>query len=118
MITKYAVAAMKPLPDPAAQAHCHERGFDLDQRFSTQELANQFVRDAAGWVEPDSRVGPTEVEEIWMRTCTECSHRQVDGEPQNGMTNAYRNRKCRRCKSDSLDYGSTTYRPVKKPDAQ
>lgn len=47
-------------------------------------------------------------EDAWIRTCDECGHRQQDKEPGDGrgMTDAYRNRKCRACKSPALDYGS------------
>jgi len=41
----------------------------------------------------------------WIRECQECFHLQKDTEPINGMSDAYRNRKCKKCKSDALDYG-------------
>lgn len=44
---------------------------------------------------------------LWTRTCQECDHQQVDNPPKStGPTDAYLNRKCRRCKSEALDYGS------------
>ena len=44
----------------------------------------------------------------YIRTCQECSHRQTDTPPPdpNKMTEAFRNRKCKRCKSEALDLGS------------
>lgn len=44
----------------------------------------------------------------WIRRCQECGNEQVDNPMEYGkeMTNSYRNRKCKRCKSESLDYGS------------
>lgn len=45
-------------------------------------------------------------ENAWIRTCTECGHKQQDTEPSAGLSNAYCNRKCRKCKSEALDYGT------------
>lgn len=44
----------------------------------------------------------------WIRTCQSCGNKQKDNEPkeQGVMTEAYRNRKCKKCKSEDLDYGS------------
>lgn len=56
-----------------------------------------------------SKLVETMHNEAWVRTCQECGHRQLDKEPSEGMSDAYRNRKCKRCKSESLDYGSTNY---------
>ena len=44
--------------------------------------------------------------DAWIRTCQECFHKQQDTEPKGEITNAYRNRKCRKCKSEALDYGT------------
>ncbi len=41
----------------------------------------------------------------WIRTCQECGNEQKDKEPKGEMTPAYRLRKCRKCKSEALDYG-------------
>lgn len=43
----------------------------------------------------------------WIRTCQECNHKQTAKEPEAGkpMTDSYANSKCRRCKSESLDFG-------------
>lgn len=42
----------------------------------------------------------------WIRTCQECGNKQEDKNP-NGLVNlAYCNRKCKKCKSEALDYGS------------
>jgi hypothetical protein len=45
---------------------------------------------------------------VWIRTCQECGHRQKDKEPNRDkeLTNAYRDRLCKKCKSEGLDYGS------------
>lgn len=44
----------------------------------------------------------------FIRICQECGNKQEDTQPQLGqITDAYRDRKCKRCKSESLDYGST-----------
>ena len=42
----------------------------------------------------------------FLRTCQECSHQQKDRDPQGNPTIAYNERKCRKCHSISLDYGS------------
>lgn len=41
----------------------------------------------------------------FVRTCQECGHNQTDEEPGDVLTPAYRDRKCRKCKSTALDYG-------------
>jgi len=49
---------------------------------------------------------------IWIRTCQSCGHKQECPRPtftdktKDGLTDAYCNRKCKKCKSESLDYGS------------
>ncbi len=49
-----------------------------------------------------------EQEAIWIRTCQECGHEQKAKPPneQKELTDSYLNSKCRKCKSESLDYGS------------
>ena len=44
----------------------------------------------------------------WTRTCQSCGHEQKDKEPstQGVFTKAYEYRKCKKCGSESLDYGS------------
>ena len=49
----------------------------------------------------------------WIRTCQSCGLEQACPRPtfnntkdQDGLTNAYRNRRCKKCKSEDLDYGS------------
>lgn len=44
---------------------------------------------------------------MWIRTCQECGHIQPARKPteQSELTDAYRNTKCKRCKSEALDYG-------------
>lgn len=43
----------------------------------------------------------------WIRTCQECGHEQEDKQPVYGdfLTDTYSNRKCKKCKSEALDYG-------------
>lgn len=43
----------------------------------------------------------------WTRTCQECGHRQTAHEPNKDreLPLAYTNAKCKRCKSEALDYG-------------
>jgi Zn finger protein HypA/HybF involved in hydrogenase expression len=47
-------------------------------------------------------------EQAWIRTCQECGNKQKDNPPPNDreLSDAYRNRKCKKCKSESLDYGT------------
>ena len=47
--------------------------------------------------------------EKWIRTCQECNHEQEDNAPEYGksLPDSYVNRACKKCKSESLDYGST-----------
>jgi len=46
----------------------------------------------------------------FIRTCQECGNRQVAKEPSifdsGKLSDAYRNRKCKKCKSEALDFGS------------
>lgn len=51
----------------------------------------------------------------WYRTCQECGHEQRAKEPDHSreLAPSYRNAKCRKCKSEALDYGSTKSDPDK-----
>lgn len=51
-----------------------------------------------------SRIAPGE----FFRTCQECGHEQRATPPNTSreLSDAYRNAKCRRCKSEALDYGT------------
>ena len=44
----------------------------------------------------------------WVRTCQECGNEQKDNKPdsEQELSDSYRNRKCKKCKSESLDYGT------------
>lgn len=46
---------------------------------------------------------------VWYRTCQECGHEQIAKQPDlnKELTNSYRDTKCKRCKSEALDYGTT-----------
>jgi len=43
----------------------------------------------------------------WIRTCQECDYTQKDIMPdyEKELPNAYAYRKCKRCRSEALDYG-------------
>lgn len=45
----------------------------------------------------------------FLRTCQECDHVQLDRDPEGQPTEAFRNRKCKKCGSEALDYGSYNY---------
>lgn len=42
---------------------------------------------------------------MWIRTCQECGHRQPSKPPADYKSDAWRDVKCRKCKSIALDYG-------------
>lgn len=43
----------------------------------------------------------------WIRTCQECGHEQEEKKPKNfKIADAYANKKCKKCKSEALDFGS------------
>ena len=46
---------------------------------------------------------------MWARKCQECGHVQKANEPKDPVTAAYTNAKCRKCKSEALDYGHDGY---------
>jgi len=48
------------------------------------------------------------VKKKFIRTCQECGHRQEDNEPDKNkpLSFAFENRKCKKCKSEALDWGS------------
>jgi hypothetical protein len=50
----------------------------------------------------------------WMRTCQECGHEQPDSAPDRSkeLSTAYCNRKCKKCKSEALDYGREVPEPA------
>jgi hypothetical protein len=45
---------------------------------------------------------------MFIRTCQDCGHQQEDKDPVDyeKISDSYRNRKCKKCKSASLDIGS------------
>lgn len=43
----------------------------------------------------------------WFRTCQACGHVQQATEPKGKPSDAYLNAKCRKCKSEAFDYGSS-----------
>lgn len=53
----------------------------------------------------------TSSESLFVRTCQECGHKQVANKPVYGseLRLAYCNAKCRKCKSEALDYGSEDF---------
>lgn len=52
----------------------------------------------------DTRFSP----DAWLRTCQECGNVQTSSAPVYGIepTGAWKNQKCKKCKSESLDYGT------------
>jgi hypothetical protein len=50
-------------------------------------------------------------DDAWIRTCAECGHQQVSKknpeEFKDGLPESYRNAKCRKCKSEALDFGTS-----------
>ena len=43
---------------------------------------------------------------LFVRTCDECGWHQVMKDPALQRTDKWRDAKCRKCKSEALDYGS------------
>lgn len=45
----------------------------------------------------------------WVRVCQECNHPQATNPPapNKDLSDTYRNRACRKCKSEALDFGQT-----------
>lgn len=43
----------------------------------------------------------------WIRTCQECGNKQKAIKPDNSkeLSDNYKNSKCKKCKSEALDYG-------------
>jgi hypothetical protein len=64
-------------------------------KMALDEVATQAMQQVA--VQPQVR---------WKRTCQECGHWQLGSKPPAQLTLAFRNAKCRHCKSEALDYGS------------
>lgn len=44
--------------------------------------------------------------DAWLRTCQECNHVQAAKNPSHYKGDSWRDMKCRKCKSESLDYGT------------
>lgn len=49
------------------------------------------------------------MKDVFARTCQECGHIQASQPPGEELTDAYRNAKCRKCRSAALDYGNTAF---------
>lgn len=48
----------------------------------------------------------TETKTIWQRTCQECGYKGNYTKPNlNDQKESWRNTKCRKCKSEALDFG-------------
>jgi hypothetical protein len=56
-------------------------------------------------------------EGVHVRTCQYCGHAQVMKDPAILKGEAWRDAKCRRCKSEAMDYGSTNNRRSEDDDA-
>ena len=69
-----------------------------------------FLLPKMGSPSNPGRRGRTHMAEFtrkWVRTCQSCNHKKVaDTEPVNKYTPAYTEATCRKCKSESYDYGS------------
>ena len=52
----------------------------------------------------------------WIRTCQECGHKQVSKPPAEYKSEAWRNVKCKKCRSEALDYGSEKREPEEDDD--
>ena len=46
-------------------------------------------------------------EGVHVRTCQECGHQQVMKDPDTMKGEAWKDAKCRKCKSEALDFGQT-----------
>lgn len=44
--------------------------------------------------------------DAWLRRCQECGNVQAMKSPESQKTENWREAKCRKCKSESLDYGT------------
>lgn len=42
---------------------------------------------------------------MWIRTCQECGHKQEAKNPSEFKNDKWRNLKCKKCKSEAMDYG-------------
>lgn len=45
-------------------------------------------------------------ETYFVRTCQECGHKQAMKDPTKQKSDSWRDAKCRKCKSEALDFGS------------
>lgn len=52
----------------------------------------------------------------YIRTCQECGHKQEERPPALYMTDGWMDVKCKRCKSEGLDYGSWTLTKAEKAE--
>lgn len=46
---------------------------------------------------------------MFVRTCQDCGNKQTAKDPKTYSSDSWRDVKCRKCKSMSLDYGSEGY---------
>ena len=46
---------------------------------------------------------------IYCRTCQECGNIQQAKDPKHYVGDSWQNLKCRKCKSEALDYGSDSF---------
>ena len=49
---------------------------------------------------------------LFVRTCQECGHKQEMKPPAEQKSDGWMNAKCRKCKSESLDYGHSGWERV------
>jgi hypothetical protein len=48
-------------------------------------------------------------ETVWGRTCQECGHIQESKPPAEYKVDSWTEVKCKKCKSEALDYGSDSF---------
>lgn len=52
---------------------------------------------------------PNLPKDAWIRTCQECFYHQVCKRTDSYKDDSWRNLRCKKCKSQALDYGMTNY---------
>ena len=75
-------------------------------KMALDEVARQAMQRVAKVSQVKTKVSDRESATYWTRKCQECGNRQAGSEPTLPISDAYRNAKCRSCRSESLDYGS------------
>ncbi|HTH22913.1 MAG TPA: hypothetical protein VL854_11900 [Nitrososphaeraceae archaeon] len=58
------------------------------------------------------------MKEVFIRTCQECGHEQPSKDPATYKDDKWEYIKCKKCKSEALDYGSFRRIPESKEDEE